>query len=374
MIYFDNAATGGFKPRSVSDTANTVIRYLSANPGRSGHRLSVSGAEMVFNCRKILSEFFGGTPERVVFTKNCTEALNVAIFGTLKKGGHVITTTFEHNSVLRPLYFLKNQGLIKLDVISPSLSVPLELAIKNAIRENTYMVVTTAVSNVTGKAFPIDRIGKICKNHNLLYLVDGAQGGGHLPINIDRQNISMLCLAGHKGLMGIMGSGVLIFNEQTEISPLIMGGTGSESFNLNQPECYPERLESGTLNLPAIASLYEGVRIIKDNLENYSKHLIESTQKIIDGLNTIPKARCYSLANRSGIVAFDLLNMPSEDVASALNYEYDIAVRGGLHCAPLTHKFLGTHENGLVRASLSVQNSTREIYYFLNAVRKLAEG
>lgn len=374
MIYLDNAATGGFKPRAVSDTANTVIRYLSANPGRSGHRLSVSGAEIVFNCRKLLAEFFGASPERVVFTKNCTEALNTAIFGTLKKGGHVITTVFEHNSVLRPLHFLKSNGLIELDVVSPPQGSPIELAIKNAIKPNTYLVVTTAVSNVTGKALPIDRIGKICKNHNLLYLVDGAQAGGHIPIDIEKQKISMLCLAGHKGLMGIMGSGALIFDEHTEISPIIMGGTGTESFNLNQPECYPEKLESGTLNLPAVASLYEGVRIVKENLDNYSTLLEQNTQKIINGLKEINGVRCYSMPNRSGIVAFDSNAMPSEDFASALNFEYDIAVRGGFHCAPLTHKFLGTEENGLVRASLSVQNSTREIYYFLNAVKKICQG
>ena len=374
MIYLDNAATGGFKPRAVSDAANTVIRYLSANPGRSGHRLSVSGAEIVFNCRKLMAEFFGATPERVIFTKNCTEALNTAIFGTLKKGGHVITTVFEHNSVLRPLHFLKAQGLIELDIISPIQGVPLELAIKKAIKQNTYLVVTTAVSNVTGKTLPIDRIGKLCNSHKLLYLVDGAQAGGHISLDISKQKISMLCLAGHKGLMGVMGSGALIFNEQTEISPMIMGGTGSESFNLLQPECYPEKLESGTLNLPAIASLYEGVRIVKENLDTYSNLLEQNTQKIINGLKEISGVQCYSTANRSGIVAFETKTLPSEDFASALNFEYDIAVRGGFHCAPLTHKFLGTAENGLVRVSLSVQNSTREIYYFLNAVKSLCQN
>lgn len=374
MIYFDNAATSGFKPRIVTDTLNTVTRYLSANPGRSGHRLSVTGAETVYNTRSVISQTFGGTPDRVVFTKNCTEALNIAIFGTLKEGGHVITTVFEHNSVLRPLNYLKSIGKIELTIVAPSQDTPIELAILQAVKSNTYLIVTTAVSNVTGMALPIATIGKIAKSHNLIYLVDGAQGGGHIPLNIDRQNLSILCLAGHKGLLGVMGSGVLIFDQNTEIAPLIMGGTGSESFNLMQPECYPERLEAGTLNLPAIAALNEGVRIINENLENYSNHLFNYTQKLIDAINSMDGYKCYSVPNRSGIVAFEKSDLPSSELADILNYEYDVAVRGGLHCAPLLHKFLGTENNGLCRASLCVQNSSREIDYFINALKSIANG
>lgn len=369
MIYFDNAATGGFKPRVVTDTLHTVSRYLCANPGRSGHRLSVSGAEIIYNCRKLLSEVFGGLPEKVIFTKNCTEALNVAIFGTAKKGGHVITTVYEHNSVLRPLFFLKEQGVIELDVVSPTLDKSIESAIKEKIKDNTYLVATTAVSNVTGKTLPIKTIGALCKNRGILYLVDGAQAGGHIPLNLGSQNISMLCLAGHKGLMGLMGSGALLIDAKTEVAPLIMGGTGTESFNLSQPTCYPERLESGTLNLPAIASLYEGVRIISENLDNYSNHLFAYTERLIEGINSIDGLKCYSLPNRSGIVAFSCDKYQSTDLADTLNREHDVAVRGGLHCAPLMHKFLGTENCGLVRASLSVQNSTREIDYFINALK-----
>ena len=372
MIYFDNAATGGFKPRAVSETANNVVRFLSANPGRSGHRLSVTGAECVYSCRKLLAQSFGATPERVIFTKNCTEALNLAIFGTLKKGGHVITTVFEHNSVLRPLHYLKEQGLIELDVVSPSINTPIELAVKNAINDNTYLIVTTAVSNVTGQALPISRIGKIAKNHGLIYLVDGAQAGGHIPLNLATQNVSAICLAGHKGLMGLMGSGVLIFDEHTEIRPLMMGGTGSESFNLLQPDCYPERLEAGTLNLPAISALAEGVRIINENIENYSGHLYAYTERLINGLSNIEGVKCYSTPNRSGIVAFSVDGFESAEVADILGTRFDVAVRGGLHCAPLLHKFYNTDKDGLVRASFCVQNTTREIDYFVKCVRSIS--
>ena len=372
MIYFDNAATGGFKPRIVSETANNVVRFLSANPGRSGHRLSVTGAECVYSCRQLIARSFGGVPERVVFTKNCTEALNLAIFGTLKKGGHVITTVFEHNSGLRPLHYLKEQGLIQLSVVCPTPEIPIELAIKNAIKDNTYLIVTTAVSNVTGQALPVSRIGKIAKNHHLLYVVDGAQAGGHIPLNLATQNVSALCLAGHKGLMGLMGSGVLVFDEQTEIAPLLMGGTGSESFNLLQPECYPERLEAGTLNLPAISALAEGVRLLEENLENYSGHLHAYTQRLINGLNQIKGVKCYSTPNRSGIVAFSVDGFESGEVADILATHFDVAVRGGLHCAPLLHKFFGTQDGGLVRASFCVQNTTREIDYFIKSVNAIA--
>lgn len=372
MIYFDNAATGGFKPRAVTDTATTVMRYLSANPGRSGHRLSLSGAQIIYECRDFLAKVFGTKPEKVIFTKNCTEALNVAIFGSIKKGGHVITTVFEHNSVLRPLYHLKRQGIIELDVVAPSVNEPIELAIKKAIKPQTYLIVTTALSNVTGQSLPIKKIGEIARKHGLLYLVDGAQGGGHIPLNLIKQHVNLLCLAGHKGLMGIMGSGALIIDDDTDISPLILGGTGSESFNLSQPDCYPERLEAGTLNLPAIASLLEGVKIVNDNLENYGTHLLDYTTKLIDGLSNIKGCKSYSSPNKAGIVSFELEGIASADLADLLNKEYDVAVRGGLHCAPLMHKYLGTEENGLLRASLSVQNSGREIDYFLKAISRIA--
>ena len=372
MIYFDNAATGGFKPRAVTDSANTVLRYLSANPGRSGHRLSLVGAETVYNTRALLADYFDASPDRVIFTKNCTEALNVAIFGTLKKGRHVITTTFEHNSVLRPLYALKDMGLIDLSIVCPTEELSVEDAIEREINKNTYLIVATALSNVTGQSLNIDKIGKIAKEHDLLFIVDGAQGGGHLPLSIKDQNVSALALAGHKGLLGIMGSGVLIFSDNVDIKPLIYGGTGSESFNLSQPTCYPERLEAGTLNLPAIASLFEGVKFIKNNQENFSAHLKNASAFLINGLNKISGVKVYSAPNPAGIVSFSLENLLSNDVADILNSEYDVAVRGGLHCAPLTHKFLNTDGAGLVRASLAVQNSSNEMEFFLRAIKELS--
>ena len=273
MIYFDNAATGGFKPHGVMDAVFSTIKYLSANPGRSGHKLSLSGMQTVFEARTQFGEYFSCPSDRVIFTKNCTESLNVGIFGTLKVGGHVISTIYEHNSVLRPLFALKEKGLITLDIVFPYAQKDIVEAIREKINSKTYMIVANSVSNVTGEELPIERIGNLAKENNLIFLVDGAQGGGHVYLNMKKQGISMLALAGHKGLYGIMTSGVLLIEDGLSVQPLIYGGTGSESFNLNQPLCYPERLESGTLNLPAIVSLLEGIKYVKNNLENFSIHL-----------------------------------------------------------------------------------------------------
>lgn len=373
MIYFDNAATGGFKPNAVIESANTTIRYLLANPGRSSHRLSLTGMQTVVNARTVFSEYFSCPFERVVFTKNCTESLNLAIFGTLKVGGHVITTVFEHNSVLRPLNALHEKGLITLDIVQPDLNKSIVDTIKEKICDKTYLLVCNSVSNVNGQVLPIKEIGELAKNHSLIFLVDGAQGGGHIDLNLEKNNISILCLAGHKGLYGIMTSGVLLFGEKVEIDPLIFGGTGSETFNLNQPLDYPERLESGTLNLPAIASLFEGMNYVKSNRENFASHLLSMSEKMINGLKQIEKVKIYSNPNECGIVAFSLENLPSGKVADILNSDYDIAVRGGFHCAPLMHKFLNTEKDGLVRASLAVQNSSREVAFFLQAVSQIAK-
>ncbi len=372
MIYFDNAATGGFKPNAVIEAATTAIKYLSANPGRSGHRLSITGAKAVYDCRVALGELFSCPPEKVIFTKNCTEALNLALFGTVKKGGRVITTALEHNSVLRPLNYLKSRGLISLDVVEPTPQKDVYSCIKERISKDVYLVACTAVSNVTGYALPLKEIGQLCRDNDILFLVDGAQGAGHIRLDMQELNINALALAGHKGLSGIMGSGALLIDGQNEVSPLIHGGTGTQSFNLFQPEEYPERLEAGTLNLPAIMALCEGAKFVNKNLSSFGAHLLSSTARLIDGLKQIDRVTLYSTPNRSGIVAFALADKTSAEVADILNHEYDIAVRGGAHCAPLTHRLLGTEDCGLVRASLATQNSFREIDFLIKAVKEIS--
>lgn len=373
MIYLDNAATGGFKPRAVTDAVDTVTKFLCANPGRSGHRLAISGAKILVDCRNVVGQLFDSPVDNVIFTKNCTEALNVAIFGTLKVGGHVITTIFEHNSVLRPLYHLAKQELITLEVVSPTPDMPLEQVIENAILPNTYLVVCTSVSNVTGEVLDLDKIGEVCKRYNILFLVDGAQGAGHIPISLKKQNISMLAVAGHKGLYAPMGTGCLLFSENTHVSPLLFGGTGIETFSTSQPQTYPEKLEAGTLNLPGIAGLLEGATYVKNNLNYIGKQLLSITKDIIDELNDVKKVKCYSKPNPAGIVAFEFSNLTSSEATDLFNAEHDIALRGGFHCAPLMHKYLNTDSNGLVRASFAVQNSSRELSSFIRAVQILAK-
>ena len=372
MVYFDNAATGGFKPRTVIETAENVMKYLAANPGRSGHRLSVAGEKIVYDCRKELAAFFNATPERVVFTKNCTEALNTAIFGIKKENKTVITTVYEHNSVLRPLNSLAAAGKIKLEIAKEENGKSLIDDIKSKLTENVCLIVMTAVNNVLGKTLPFKEVGELAKKKGIKFIVDGAQAGGHIPLSLNDDGISALAVPAHKGLYGIMGAGALILSEDTEVSPLIMGGTGTETFNLNQPDCLPEKLESGTLPLPAIAAFKEGVRYAGANLNNFAEVLENYTRYVSDALQGLKNVKVYSEPNPAGIISFAAENMPSQDFADILNSEYDIAVRGGFHCAPLTHKFLGTDKNGLVRVSLAPHNSTREINYFLSAAKEIA--
>ena len=242
---------------------------------------------------------------------------------------------------------------------------------RERITDDVSAIITTAVSNVSGETLPVSEIGEHSAKHGIFYIVDGAQGGGHIPLSVREQNITCLALAGHKSLGGIMGSGALILNDNADISPLTFGGTGIDTFNPDMPEDLPEKLEAGTLNLPAIASLLEGARHTFRNLTHFNKTLYRYSEKLIGGLKELPKIKLYSAPNPAGIAAFRIDGKESAEVADELNDKFDIAVRGGFHCAPLMHKALGTEKEGLVRASLSVFNSSNEIDYFIRAVKKI---
>lgn len=373
MIYFDNAATGGTKPPQVLESVISTLRYLSVNPGRSGHRLALTGAEFVWKTRKKLAEFFNApSPKRVCFTKNCTEALNTAIYGLYRRGGHVVTTCLEHNSVLRPLYDLQRKGEISLEVATPKNGAFITAEdIAPLIRENTDMVVVNLVSNVTGAQAGVENIGRLCADRGLLFLADGAQACGHYPIDLKKMGIDALAVAGHKGMYGVQGSGALILSERCNPRPLLCGGTGTDSLSLLQPETYPERLESGTLSLPAVISLAEGVMYLEKNAGPFALTVERMTDGLLRDLNTLSQITVYSKPNPAGIVSFAVKDMPSQTVADLLSEKYDIAVRGGLHCAPLAHAFLGTSESGLVRVSLSPHNTTRECKKLLFALSEI---
>jgi cysteine desulfurase family protein len=373
MIYFDNAATGGYKPSSVYDSASSVMRFLCANPSRSSHRLAISGSKIVYSARCAIAKAFNSAPERVVFTKNCTEALNIAITSSLKKGGHVITTVYEHNSVLRPLFTLKDLYNLEIDVVAPINGQSLSELIKKKIQKNTCLIVMTSISNVTGEVLNFKEVGKIASEFNIPFIVDGAQGGGHVEIDLQSDHIDYLALAGHKGLYGIMGSGALVFSEKVFPKPIMFGGTGTDTFSLVQPLEIPENLEVGTVNLPAIAALKEGVLYASKNIKHFNVELTKITQKIIDGLKEIKDLTLYSLPNPSGIVSFKSSKIDSIEFSDILNKKYDIAVRGGFHCAPLIHKHLKTDSVGLVRISASVHNSASEVNHLIRSIEKICK-
>ncbi len=360
MIYLDNAATGGSKPAAVQNAVLSALKQC-ANPGRSGHRLSLACAERVLACRELLSDLFGGYGyERTVFTRSCTEALNLALRGVLQKGDHVVTTALEHNSVLRPLEALSREGVISYDV------APLENghlrpeAVSSLVKENTRLVAVTTASNVTGEAPDFKAIRALLPERVFL-VADGAQGAGHLPIHMQEWGIDALALAGHKGLFAMQGAAALLFSERLSPRPILFGGTGSESFDLGMPQFYPDRLEAGTLSYPAICSLFEGALIVKTHRREYAEKLFELTAVFHAALLSLGTYRAYFTPNPCGIASFRHESLSSEELADILSEKYDIAVRGGLHCAPLIHRALGTFPDGLVRVSFSPLQSLREV-------------
>lgn len=368
MIYLDNAASGGFKPSAVTDAATYALKYLNANPGRSGHELAVRCQKAVYDCRKAVASMFGCSPERVVFTHNCTSALNTAIYGLYEKGCHVITSVTEHNAVLRPLYDLESRGEITLMTVKPSSGGISADDVENAVTDKTRLVVLSAASNVTGMPNDVENVGKMLTGKNIRYIVDGAQAGGHVPLKINDLHADALCLAGHKGLYSIQGIGLLIAGDKADIRPFVRGGTGSDSFNRDMPADLPERLEAGTLNLPAICSLKAGVEYAKTTLAYSREQLISLTDYLISALGARPFIKTYSLPNPYGIVAFAHTEIPSQEVAARLSDEYGIAVRGGYHCAPLMHAFSGSEKFGLVRVSASPMNTRRELKSLISAI------
>ena len=372
MIYFDNAATGGQKPASVVSAVASSLR-VCANPGRSGHALSLVCAKNVLKTRELLADVFNASsPERVVFTKSCTEALNAFIFGALEKGDHVIATPLEHNSVLRPLERLKKLGVISY-VVCPLTQGGNVCAedIKALLRENTKLVVVTAASNVTGAMPPLKEI-RAALPENVLFLCDGAQGGGHIPLKMQSLGLDGLALAGHKGLFAMQGGGALLLSERVRLKPLLYGGTGSESFSLDMPDFYPDLLEAGTLSYPAVVSLLEGTRYYVMHEKEIAAATLAYTAVFLQGLSKIPGCKAYSRPNACGVVSFALEGMQSEEVSALLSERYGIAVRGGLHCAPLAHRALGTEENGLVRVSFSHFNKKWEIGRLLTALSEIS--
>lgn len=362
MIYFDNSATTNFKPLSVKYCVlENLMKKNIANPGRSGHNLSVKLGNKIYKARENFAKFFNISPFDVIFTSGCTEALNLGIFGTVKRNSHIITTINEHNSVLRALKKIEREYNIEITYVKPKDYFVTDSEIEKNIRENTYMVIVNHTSNVTGATCDIESIGKVCKRHNIMFMVDGAQSVGHIKIDMQKCNINMLAIAGHKGLHGITGVGALLINMKKTIYPLRYGGTGTESENLIQPTIRPEGLESGTLNYLNILAFEKGLLYTEKNFEKINNKIGDLTQYLLKKLNEIKNIEVYSCENnRSGVVSFNIINEPSSKISDYLN-SCNIYIRSGLHCAPLVHKSLGTLVNGTCRVSLDFVNTKRQI-------------
>lgn len=374
MIYLDNAATTFYKPVSVINAVSNTLKYLSANPTRSSHSLAVRTGMLVEETRENVAKYFGCTPDKVIYTMSCTDALNTAIFGTVKRGGHIITTALEHNSVLRPLIRLRSLGVIDYTVLQPlggGFVTPEQ--INAAIRPNTYMIITNHVSNVTGAVTPVSDIGYLADKLGLLYIVDGAQSGGYMPVNMRESKISMFAVAPHKGLHAPQGVGLLLINGNIKVEPLRYGGTGTESTK-PQPSILPEALESGTLPTPAIAGLNAAIKWSESEFAENRKKLNGLFWYTVSELKKISGLRMYTPEDSIGnIISFNVKGMSSTDAGNILSDEYDICVRSGLHCAPLIHKHYGTLGLGMIRVGLGVDNDINEINFFIQAVKEISK-
>jgi len=370
MIYFDNAATSLIKPDIVKREILYAIENYTANPGRSGHNEAIKVAQKIYKTREIIKNFFNFSNFSLIFTKNCTEALNIAIFGTLKKGDHVITTCYEHNSVLRPLQCLKSKG-VEVTILDCNLNEFNE-NLESKIKQNTKLVITTFISNVTGEICDIEDVGKICKKYNILYLVDAAQACGHVEIDMQKLNINMLAFAGHKGLLATTGVGGLLIKEIENLQPLIYGGTGSQSGSLIQPTNTEEDFESGTISSISIIGLGAGLKYLQKNFKNILKKEQNLSKYLYFSLKSLNFIELYSKEDSLNVFSFNIKGIDSMRVANILNEKYSIAVRSGLHCAPLIHKRLGTLKTGAVRVSLDFNNEYWEIDYLIKALKEIS--
>lgn len=380
MIYLDNAATSRPKPPGVKEAMVKFMEEIEANPGRSGHLLSIEAARILYETREALSTCFNvKDSSRIIFTLNATESLNLALKGLLKPGDHVITSSMEHNSVMRPLRDLEKKG-VELSIIPCSREGFLDpQEVERRIQSNTRMVVLNHASNVTGTLLPISEVGLIARKHDLLFLVDAAQTAGAYPIDVERDGIDLLAFTGHKSLYGPQGTGGLVIGERVpekKMTPLKQGGTGSWSEFEEQPDFLPDRFESGTPNGVGIAGLLAGIQFVLEKgveqIHQYENDLIE---KLINGLKEIPRVKLYGPENRAdqiGTLSFNLAQLSSSDVALRLENEFGILCRPGLHCAPLAHKTIGTFPEGTIRFSPSYLNSEGEVDQALQAVSYLA--
>jgi cysteine desulfurase family protein len=380
MIYFDNPATSWPKPPEVAAAMVHFMESVGANPGRSGHRLSVEAARVVYQAREAVAELFGAPdPLRVCFGHNVTEALNLALRGLLRPGDHVVTSSMEHNSMMRPLRALERAGvgLTAVPCSDEGLLDPVD--VEAAIRPETRLVALNHGSNVCGTLLPVAPVGRICRRHDLLLLVDTAQTGGAIPIDLRQTQIDLLAFTGHKSLYGPTGTGGLIVGPRVDVrqmEPLVRGGTGSRSEHEEQPDFLPDIFESGTPNAVGLAGLAAGVRWVLDRgLVAIHAHEVDLVRRLIAGLTAIPGVTVYGPRDaelQTATVSFRVEGLRTDEVGQRLDADAGLMCRVGLHCAPAAHRTLGTFPEGTVRFGLGAFNTVAEVDEALSAVRALA--
>jgi len=378
-IYLDNAATSWPKPAAVYDAVDTYQRTLGAAAGRGVYRSAQNSERIVSQCRKRVADFVGAkSPEQIVFTLNGTDSLNLAMHGLLKPGDHVVTSVCEHNSILRPLRFLKESFGVTYDFVDCDSNGFINPAdIRRAIKPNTRLIALTHASNVTGAIQPLAEVGALAADRNLLFLVDAAQSLGHFPIDVSELGCHLLAAPGHKGLLGPLGTGILYLAKgiESELVPIRQGGTGTRSDDEHQPETMPDRYESGNLNVAGIAGLNAGLEWLNElGLAKIASHEGERTQQLLSGLAETPAVTVYgppTCESRLGVVSFNVAGFDPQEVAAGLDAVAGIEVRSGLHCAPRMHTSLGTSPAGTVRTSVGPFTTPDDINTLVDALREM---
>jgi cysteine desulfurase / selenocysteine lyase len=380
MIYMDYTATSWPKPPEILKAMTDVMEQAGGNPGRSGHQLSIGAARVVFDCREKIAVFFNiPDPLRVIFTANATHAINLALKGLLKPGDHVVTTSVEHNAVMRPLRYLEKKGL-KLEVAPCAVDGTLDVReIAKRINKHTRLVIISNANNVTGTILPVSEVTALAHQFGALVLVDAAQAAGAIPIDMQKSGIDLLAFTGHKELLGPTGTGGLVINKNvdaSQIEPLILGGTGSRSESEEQPADLPDKFESGTANFIGIAGLGASLDWInKNGLDSIREHGQKLYQILIEGLSEIPGIKLYgtgSAQNSLPIVSLTVQGKTVSEIGLQLDEEFGILTRVGLHCAPAVHKTIGTFPTGTVRLSPGVYTKNADIQKTIEAIRKIA--
>ena len=378
MIYLDNAATSFPKPMECVRAMEDCILHYCGNPGRSGHAMSMKTGEAVYEVRKTVASFLGAEdPSSVIFTMNATDSLNLAIKGSLKPGDHVITTSMEHNSVLRPLKALEQQG-VKTTVVYGDRQGRIDpKTVRSAIRPETAMIICTHASNVTGTILPVKEISTIAREKKLRFLVDASQTAGSLEVNVKDMEADLVAMPGHKGLLGPLGTGLLYVRPGCRLTTIKEGGTGTMSRDLRQPEELPERYESGTINAPAIIGLGASVRKLHalgcGKIRNHERRLILRLEEKLRNMEEVIVYGPDAADEKVGITAFNIVNLDCEEVGEEMN-RYGIAVRAGFHCAGLAHRTIGTSEIGCVRISVGPWNTLREMDAAAEAIRRICRS